>query len=90
MPDRRQYRNGLPHTCFLVLAMLGREATFADVRQFLLADGEDITAQQVKSALRVLCRGDAPLAERTERGGGLRHHSRYRLSEHGHAVLAED
>jgi hypothetical protein len=84
-------RNGLWHRCFLVAGIIGRDATVADVRDWLRANGEDVSREQVKAALRGLCGGESPLAEKSAQGRrGYGMPTLYRLTERGRAVFAED
>ena len=83
---------GLWRDCVLVLGMLGQVATAAEIHEFMRGEGESFSVRQVRQALAGLCRSRKPLVERAVRGrpGTAEPATRYRLTERGHAVLAED
>jgi hypothetical protein len=88
MPGEK--RNGLWRDCVLVLAIFGRDVTPAEIREFMRAEGKAVSTHQVRQALAGLAQGKRPLVERA---AGIRVRgvpSWYRLTERGHAVLAEE
>jgi hypothetical protein len=83
-------RNGMGSTCFLMLAMMGGEATTAELRAFMRREGEDASAGQVQKAVQYLCGQGRPLVEKAERQWTRGAPYRYRLTGRGHAILARD
>lgn len=84
-------RNGPWNRCFLVAGIIRRDATVTDVRDWLRANGEDVSRDQVKAALSGLCASKSPLVEKSvqgRRGHGMP--SLYRLTDQDRAVFTED
>lgn len=88
----RAKHSGTWRDCVLVLAILGHDATAADILSFMRTEGQDVSRGMVTVALAELCKARKPLVERTVRGrfGGRAAPTLFRLTERGHAALAED
>lgn len=83
--------SGMTGSCLWALGNLGGTATTAEVRGWLTAHGEKLTAAQARTSLQSLSRRKPPLAELARQGwpsAGSAGAGLWRLTEHGHALLA--
>ena len=82
--------DGISGSRFLALGCLGDTATTSQVREWLRQAGT-LEPAQVRTGLHSLTRRKPPLIEMTQRGrAGYGAPNHWRLTEHGHAALAED